>query len=90
MEDELVFDQQEKSDVYYATLELPSKYRVVIHLYYFEELSVREISESLGIKESTVKSQLHRGRELLKELLKGGYGYVSGMVQKGERRHSPE
>ena len=84
LEEELVFDQKEESDVYYAVLELPPKYRAVIHLFYYEELSVREISDSLRIKESTVKSQLHRGRELLKEILKGGYGDALGMVQKGE------
>lgn len=85
LEEELVFDQQEKSDVYYAMLNLPQKYRLVLHLFYYEELPVREIARSLGQKESTVKSQLHRGRELLKELLEGGYSDVSGVVQTSER-----
>ncbi|HIU49049.1 MAG TPA: sigma-70 family RNA polymerase sigma factor [Candidatus Avimonoglobus intestinipullorum] len=84
LEEELEFDQQEKSDVYYAMLELPQKYRAVIHLFYYEELTVREIAEVLQVKESTVRSQLHRGRELLKELLKGGYEDVSGMVQESQ------
>lgn len=71
--EEIVFDSPEKSEVYYATLALPLKYRTVIHLFYYEDMSVRQISETLGMKESTVKSQLHRGRELLKENLKGVY-----------------
>ena len=71
--EDITFDSPEKRDVYYAALALPQKYRTVIHLFYYEDMSVRQISETLGIKESTVKSQLHRGRELLKENLKGVY-----------------
>lgn len=62
---------EEESDVYLAVMRLPEKYRTVIHLFYYEELSVAEISGALGINESTVKSQLSRGRNLLKESLKG-------------------
>ncbi len=74
--DELTFDTEEKSDVYYAVLELPPKYKTPIHLFYYEDLSVSEIAKILDTKESTVKSQLHRGRELLKSKLKGGYDFV--------------
>ena len=52
------------------------KYRTVIHLFYYEDMSVREIAESIDIKESTVKSHLHRGRMLLKNKLKGDYDFV--------------
>ncbi len=76
LSEDIVFDEKEKGDVYYATLELPHKYRTVIHLFYYEDFSVSEISRYLGVKESTVKSQLHRGREKLKEKLKGGFGDV--------------
>lgn len=72
---ELVFETPEKSDVYYAVADLPKKYRTVIHLFYYEDYSVKEIAECLEINESTVKSQLHRGRELLKSKLKGGCDY---------------
>ena len=70
---DMTFDSPEKSDVYFSTMALPQKYRTVIHLFYYEDMSIKQISELLGIKESTVKSQLHRGRELLKENLKGVY-----------------
>ena len=76
LNEEISFDSPEKSEVYYATMALPQKYRTVIHLFYYEDMSVRDISLALGIKETTVKSQLHRGRELLKENLKGEYGDV--------------
>lgn len=49
-------------------------YKQVIVLFYFEDLSIREISEILEEKEGTVKSKLSRGRKLLKESLeRGGY-----------------
>ena len=76
LSEELTFDTEEKSDVYYAVAELPPKYRTAIHLFYYEDLSISEISEILDTKESTVKSHLFRGRELLKEKLKGGYDFV--------------
>ena len=67
---DIVFTDPEESDVYYAVLSLPSKYRTVIHLFYYEDMPIKEISEILKTKESTVKSQLHRAREMLKEKLK--------------------
>ena len=66
-------DYDKRTDVHNALQQIPVKYRTVIHLFYFEELSVREISDILKIKESTVKSQLMRGRKLMYELLKGEY-----------------
>ena len=75
LDDTLSFEQKEESDVYYATLELPVKYRTVIHLFYYEDMNVAEISQTLGLIESTVKSQLSRARVKLKTLLKGEYEY---------------
>ncbi len=74
--EDIPFDTPEKSEVYYAVMELPQKYRTVIHLFYYEDMQISEIAEVTGSKISTVKSQLHRGREMLKEKLKGGYGIV--------------
>ncbi len=54
--------------------EITPIYREVLVLFYFEELSVKEISQLLDEKEGTVKSKLSRGRNILKEsLLKGGW-----------------
>lgn len=47
-------------------LNLPYKYKSVIYLYYYEGYSINEISKILDLKVSTVKSNLHRGRKLLK------------------------
>lgn len=67
---------EEESEVYLAVMKLPEKYRTVIHLFYYEELSVREIAEVINSNESTVKSQLSRARAILKETLKGESGLV--------------
>ena len=55
---------------------LPVKYRDVIHLFYYEEMSVKEIAEATSRKESTVTSQLTRGRELLRRKLKEEYDFA--------------
>ena len=44
-----------------------------MHLFYYEGYSVQEIATLLGIRENTVKSQLHRGRTLLKQQLQEGW-----------------
>ena len=72
----IAFETKEESDVFYAVADLPFKYKTVIHLFYYEDLSVSEIAKYLGIGENTVKSQLHRGREILREKLKGEFDFV--------------
>lgn len=72
LDESLQFSSREKGDIFYAVSDLPPKYRIVIHLYYYEGLSVREIGAALHRKESTVTSQLCRARDLLREKLKGG------------------
>ncbi len=73
LDDSLVFDAPELNEVYAAVTDLPQKYRLVIHLHYYEGFSVAEIAEALAVAEGTVKSQLARGRALLKQALKGDY-----------------
>ena len=50
---------------------LPMKQRQVIHLFYYEEMSVEEIGEALDEKPSTIRSQLSRARKALKKKLTG-------------------
>lgn len=66
---ELPFEEPEDSRLFEAVMRLPSKYRVVIHLFYYEDYAVAEIAEILKCREGTVKSQLNRGRKLLKTML---------------------
>ena len=63
------FEMPEDSNLFSAVMKLDEKYRTVIHLFYYEDYSVKEIAEILGSRESTVKSQLSRGRTLLKMML---------------------
>ena len=53
-----------------AVLALPTQYRMAVHLYYYEELSVAEIAAVLGKSEGAVKSRLFRARALLRRYLK--------------------
>ncbi len=50
---------------------LPKDYRVVLHLFYYEDMSTAEISRLTGRKESTVRVYLTRARRQLKEILEG-------------------
>ena len=53
-----------------AVMGLPEKCRVVVHLFYYEGYSVKEIAKIVEKKENTVKAHLYRGREILREKLK--------------------
>lgn len=55
---------------------LPAKYRDVIHLFYYEEMSVKEIARVTGRKDSTVTSQLTRARDILRKRLREEYDFV--------------
>lgn len=66
----LAFETPQEETLFETVMKLPQKYRVAIHLYYYEDYSVREIGEILSLKESNVKVRLSRGRKLLKEALK--------------------
>lgn len=67
--------REESAELMKAVWELPDKYREVIHLFYYEDLSVKEIAAVCGRQESTVTSQLTRGRSLLKKRLKEEYQF---------------
>lgn len=74
-EDLIAQGREDLSFVWDAVGQLPPRCRSAIHLYYHEGLSTAQIAEILGAKESTVRSDLHRGRKKLKELLKGAYDF---------------
>lgn len=56
----------EESGILQEIIKLPEKYKMVIHLFYYENYSVSEISQILKISESAVKMRLKRGREMLR------------------------
>ena len=53
-----------------AVRALPEKYGAVIHLYYYEGYSIKEIAKLLGLPAATVGTRLARGRERLRQMLK--------------------
>lgn len=63
------YEIPEEHPVWAAVQKLPPKYRLIVHLYYYEELSVAEIAGLTKQRESTVKSQMHRAREMLRNLI---------------------
>lgn len=66
----LAFETPESEELFGAVMNLPGKYRIVIHLFYYEDYAIREIASILNISENNVKVRLSRGRLLLKEKLK--------------------
>jgi RNA polymerase sigma-70 factor (ECF subfamily) len=68
-EADIIYETQEESDVYHAVMSLPNKYRTVIHLFYYEEYSIKEISAITGDKETAIQTQLYRARKKLKDIL---------------------
>ena len=67
--DSLLFETPETKNLLEEVLKLPEKYRIVIHLFYYEDYSVKEMAEILHTSESNVKVRLSRGRKLLKKSL---------------------
>jgi len=64
-----VFDRAEDGALYEAVMALPEKYRTVLDLFYYEELSVKETAQVLGLSPTAVTTRLSRARELLKARL---------------------
>lgn len=73
---------QERPDlafVWEAVSALPVRWRKVLHLFYQEEYSTAQIARILSRKESTVRSDLHRARIRLKEVLQDNYDLSEGL-----------
>lgn len=67
--DTLTFETPESEELFETVMNLPEKFRIIIHLFYYEDYAIREIADILKISESNVKVRLSRGRLLLKERL---------------------
>ena len=69
----LAFETEDSKQLFETVMKLPEKYRIAIHLFYYEDYTIKEIADILKISESNVKVRLSRGRSLLKETLKEGW-----------------
>ena len=67
------FREQSENEVWSALQSLAEDYRLPIYLFYFQELSTQEIAKVLAIRPGAVRMRLTRGREQLREKLKGAY-----------------
>ena len=67
--EKLMLAQVEKDEIIAALFKMPVKYREVIFLYFYDDLSVKEVAELLHIPVSTVSTRLQRAKGKLKELL---------------------
>lgn len=76
LNDSLISNQQEDlSYIWEAVKSLPENYREVIHLYYQEGYNTVDIAKILNKKETSIRSDLHRARQKLKEILKEMYDF---------------
>lgn len=70
--------QEEREDLFFvweAVKTLPIKYREAVHLFYYEGYSTCDIAQILHRNESSVRSDLRRGREQLRKILKEAYDF---------------
>lgn len=67
--DVIIFERIVRSDLYRHVLTLKIKYREVIVLYYYENMTTVEIAQLLNLPEGTIRTRLKRGRDLLKDLM---------------------
>ena len=63
-----------EDETLWAVLELPEKYKSCLYFFYYEDYSIKEIAQIMKIPENTVKTNLKRGREMLKAALEKDAG----------------
>lgn len=70
LNENLVFDSVKDYDLYYELMRLKPQEREVIHLFYYEDMTSKQIAQALGISESAVRTRLTRARKTLKAFMK--------------------
>jgi len=61
-----------------AISELPEGYRELIVMFHVDGLSIKEVSDVTGMKETVIKNRLYRGRQMLRKILEaGGYTWTA-------------
>lgn len=79
LNDNIIADDEtggDESGLQSAVMKLPEKYINIIHLFYYEDYSIKEIADITNQNEGTIKMQLSRARGLLKKILKGDQDYA--------------
>lgn len=73
LDENIEFQTKEETDVFSVVCELPTNYKTVIYLMYYEGYKVKEIAKIMRKQEGTIKTWLYRAREILKNKLEGGF-----------------
>lgn len=72
------FTEQKDSDLFLAVMDLPEVHRTMLYLFYYEDLSIRDIAQLMNLSVSTVTTRLYRARKRLKyDLTEGANQHVS-------------
>lgn len=69
--EQIIIQQSEDELLATAVMQLPINYREVIYLFYYEELTLKDIGNVLDLNVNTVKTRLRKGKGLLKEIMEG-------------------
>ncbi len=68
--EEQALEKFRNSEVLQHVLQLPLPYQEALYLFYYLDMSAKEIAEAIGAPEGTVRNRLHRAREALSKQLK--------------------
>ncbi|MCR8635865.1 MULTISPECIES: RNA polymerase sigma factor [Paenibacillus] len=63
----MALQKEEQETVQRLLAELPDKYRLILYLYHFKQLSYHEIAEATQLPLKTIETRLYRGKALLKQ-----------------------
>ena len=74
LDESIPFANPEDGELFSAVMSLPAKYRVAVHLHYYEGYTLEEIAGFLHISPSAVSMRLHRARKQLRSSLEDDYG----------------
>ena len=66
---EMEWENEQEEQLFFALRKLPLKYAQIVHLFYFEDMKIKEIADVTGLSETAVATRLQRAREKLKTYL---------------------
>lgn len=73
--EDLEWQEDKIAEIYAAIAQLPASARTIVNLYVFEDLSQEEIGKMLGMTHTAVRSQYHRAKNRIAQMIKGGVYY---------------
>lgn len=69
LDDTLIYNTPENQHLLEMIMKLPSKYKIVIYLYFYEGYSLEEIAQIMNKNASTVRTWMQRGKAALKQII---------------------